>query len=96
MLRLAEQRYWRPQVSATFHGRDIFAPVAGHLTLGLDPRQLGPRVHDWVKLAVAVPVQTDDSFIGEVEYVDAFGNLISNIPEAWMRRWQDAHATHHH
>ena len=89
VLRVAEQRYWRPQVSATFHGRDIFAPVAGHLTLGLDPRQLGPRAHEWVKLVAAVPVQADDSLIGEVVYVDPFGNLITNIPEAWMRRWQD-------
>jgi S-adenosylmethionine hydrolase len=43
VIRLAEPAYWRQPVSATFHGRDIFAPVAGHLSLGLDPRQTRPR-----------------------------------------------------
>lgn len=89
VIRLAEPRYWRPQVSTTFHGRDIFAPVAGHLTLGVDPRQLGPRVHDWVKLATAVPVQAGESILGEVVFIDKFGNLITNIPEAWCRQGPD-------
>src|SRR5689334_23663128 len=40
--RLAERRFWRPEVSATFHGRDILAPVAGHLSLGVAPADLGP------------------------------------------------------
>jgi S-adenosylmethionine hydrolase len=89
VVRVTEQRYWRQRVSATFHGRDIFAPVAGHLSLGLDPRQLGPRAHDWVKLAAPVPVQADDSIVGEVVFIDRFGNLITNIPEAWCQLGPD-------
>src|SRR5438067_9657108 len=49
VIRLAEPRYWRQPVSATFHGRDILAPVAGHLSLGLDPGLLGPAVTKWVR-----------------------------------------------
>src|SRR5436189_5046159 len=44
VIRLAEPRYWRQPVSPTFHGRDILAPVAGHLAGGLEPRLLGPAV----------------------------------------------------
>src|SRR5262245_2557855 len=45
--RLTKKQYWRPEVSATFHGRDILAPVAGHLTLGVAPALLGPKVGTW-------------------------------------------------
>ncbi len=89
VLRVTEPRYWRQPVSATFHGRDIFAPVAGHLTLGLDPRQLGPRAHDWARLPTAVPVRTEHGIVGEVVFIDRFGNLITNIPEAWLPRGSD-------
>ena len=53
VFRVEQRRYWRPEVSATFHGRDIFAPVTGHLTLGVKPAELGPPVTDWVRLASA-------------------------------------------
>jgi S-adenosylmethionine hydrolase len=80
VIRLGEQRFWRSKVSATFHGRDIFAPVAANLSLGLDPRQLGPIVSDWVSLERPLPHRTPQGVSGEVIYVDAFGNLITNIP----------------
>jgi S-adenosylmethionine hydrolase len=79
VIRLTEPRYWRPTVSATFHGRDILAPVAGHLSLGLSPSLLGPRVRDWVRLEMAAPVREGDAIMGEVIFVDHFGNLITNI-----------------
>ena len=76
---LAEPAYWRQPVSATFHGRDIMAPVAAHLSLGLDPRKLGPVLEqlmpfEWPQ-AVSSPVRIDGAVIG----VDSFGNLITNI-----------------
>jgi S-adenosylmethionine hydrolase len=71
---------WHTPVSDTFHGRDIFAPVAGHLSLGLKPAKLGPVVKDWIKLAIPKPEQTAKGIRGEVIYVDSFGNLITNIP----------------
>jgi S-adenosylmethionine hydrolase len=80
VIRLAEQRFWRSRISPTFHGRDIFAPVAANLSLGLDPRELGPIVSDWVRLDRPAPRQNPQGIAGEVLYVDHFGNLISNIP----------------
>lgn len=78
--RLAEPRYWLAQVSATFHGRDIFAPAAAHLSLGVEAHLLGPPAADWTELPLPRPVQSGDRLLGEVVFVDDFGNLISNIP----------------
>src|SRR5437879_6459183 len=51
-IRLTESDYWRQPVSATFHGRDIFAPVAAHLSLGAEATSLGTPVGDWTRLEV--------------------------------------------
>jgi S-adenosyl-L-methionine hydrolase (adenosine-forming) len=80
VIRLTEKRFWRSRVSATFHGRDIFAPVAANLSLGLDPRELGPIVADWVRLDRPTPRQVANGIAGEVLFVDRYGNLITNIP----------------
>jgi S-adenosylmethionine hydrolase len=80
VLQLTDRRFWRHTVSATFHGRDIFSPVAANLSLGLDPRKLGPPVTTWVRLQRPVPTRGPEGIIGEVIFVDHFGNLISNIP----------------
>jgi hypothetical protein len=86
VIRLTEKRFWRTRVSATFHGRDIFAPVAANLSLGLDPRELGPVVSDWVRLERPVPQQLANGVAGEVLFVDRFGNLITNIPGSALTR----------
>jgi S-adenosylmethionine hydrolase len=78
--RLAEPVYWRHPVSATFHGRDILAPVAGHLSRGVDPAALGPLVTDWVRLPGRPPNVRPGEIRGEVVFVDHFGNLITNVP----------------
>jgi hypothetical protein len=72
-------RYFRDYVSATFHGRDIFAPVAAHLSLGLKPRLLGPQVREVVRLKIPEPLFRKGVLRGEVLYSDRFGNLITNI-----------------
>lgn len=72
--------YFRHPVSMTFHDRDIFAPVAAHLTLGVDVGELGRPVSDPVPLAEAAPRRVADRVIeGTVVHVDRFGNLITNI-----------------
>jgi S-adenosylmethionine hydrolase len=78
--RLADPRYWRPSVSSTFHGRDVFAPVAAHLSLGLDPAAVGPEMSALVELPTHSAVTFGDRWQGEVQFVDEFGNLITNIP----------------
>ena len=70
--------------SATFHGRDIFAPAAAHLARGDALEALGPAVHDPEILPTPVPERTPGGVRGEVIHVDQFGNLISNIPEDWL------------
>jgi S-adenosylmethionine hydrolase len=87
VFRLAERRFWREPVSDTFHGRDVLAPAAGHLSLGVEPRALGPRVERWVRLALPEPRAEMNGIAGEVVFVDGFGNLLTNIPaEAWEQR----------
>lgn len=79
LLQLVDPRYWLPQVSNTFHGRDIMAPVAAHLSLGLDPDLLGipqkyPAVLSWHEVKIS-----EKKIEGEVLEIDSFGNLITNI-----------------
>jgi S-adenosylmethionine hydrolase len=78
--RLTERRWWRPEVSATFHGRDILAPAAGHLSRGVGPDQLGPLVTSWVDFALPAPRLAPERWDGEVLFVDDFGNLLTNLP----------------
>jgi S-adenosylmethionine hydrolase len=80
--RLTEPRFWRPTVSATFHGRDILAPAAGHLAAGADPADLGPAVTEWQRLAVPEAREEEGGWRGEVLFVDHFGNLLTNLPPA--------------
>jgi S-adenosyl-L-methionine hydrolase (adenosine-forming) len=77
--------YFRSPVSATFHGRDIFAPVAAHLSLGVDLDRLGSRITDPVSLAFPVPLIAPEAIQGEIIYVDRFGNLVSNLRVAEIR-----------
>ncbi len=69
-----------PEVSRTFHGRDVFAPVAARLAEGLDPSEVGPEVRD----PVLLPLPEDRPLAagrvaGEVVHVDRFGNLVTNL-----------------
>jgi len=76
---LSEKRFHLSEVSPTFHGRDIFAPVAGHLTLGISPKAFGKRIDSWKRLEFPRPVFKEKRLKGEVIHIDSFGNLITNI-----------------
>jgi hypothetical protein len=79
-VRLIENmEYVRQPVSQTFHGRDIFAPVAAHLSRGVAPDRLGRRIDSIVELTVPEPHSSPSGVRGEVIYVDHFGNLFTNI-----------------
>ena len=80
---LTNPTYWRtPQPSSTFHGRDIFAPVGAHLALGVPLEQLGLAISpvSLVQLPIPECTQTSAGVEGCIQYVDRFGNLITNIP----------------
>jgi S-adenosylmethionine hydrolase len=83
---LTERKYWRAEISNTFHGRDILAPVAAHLSRDVDAAKLGPVVSRWESLEKQPASGLPDGVSGEVIFVDNFGNLISNIPAAQVKR----------
>ena len=85
VIRLEERQFWYETVSATFHGRDILAPVAAHLSLGVAPEELGPQVKEWVDLNIPSARADGKGLSGEVIFIDDFGNLISNIPVEGLR-----------
>ena len=77
---ITNKEYWRHPVSATFHGRDIFAPVAAHLSLDIPIREFGEPVDSLNAFAIPVPFKdiTGHS-IGQIIHIDRFGNLITNL-----------------
>ncbi len=77
---IQNQNYMFSNISKTFHGRDIFAPVAAYLSKGLSISDLGPRISDFDKGNIASPEIHSEKIIGTFIYIDHFGNLISNIP----------------
>jgi S-adenosylmethionine hydrolase len=76
---LDEPRFWLPRVSNTFHGRDIMAPVAARLGLGLSPDELGRPLDSLKSLAWPEAEKVANRITGEVVEVDSFGNLVTNI-----------------
>jgi S-adenosylmethionine hydrolase len=80
-------RFFHQPVSRTFHGRDIFAPVAAHLADGLAAGEFGNRIGDPVRLGFAKPARTGPkTWAGTILKVDHFGNLITNLDsETWQR-----------
>ena len=82
---LTNLRYRLNPVSSTFHGRDVFAPAAAHLSRGVSPQRLGGRVEDVVWLPLPEPTRAGDAVEGEVIYTDRFGNLVTNIRSADLK-----------
>ena len=76
---------WRDTVASTFHARDIFAPVAARLANYERPDRLGSLVHDPVRVDRPSACPDGPNIRGEVLHVDAFGNLITNIPAALVQ-----------
>lgn len=76
---LDKPAYWWPRVSATFHGRDVFAPVAAHLANGVKPNALGTPIAAMVRLPWPQPRRCGKDIVGEVIHVDRFGNVITNL-----------------
>lgn len=80
---ITEPRYTAADRSSTFHGRDIFAPAAGHLAAGVALDALGPTVKDPLALKIALPTRGAAELRGRIAHVDRFGNLISDLPGDW-------------
>lgn len=87
VVELTNPDYWRtPQLSRTFHGRDIFAPVGANLASGVPLTQLGKEIDpgSLISLDIRAYHETTTSAVGCIQYIDHFGNLVSNIPGSYV------------
>ncbi|MCC6350157.1 MAG: SAM-dependent chlorinase/fluorinase [Candidatus Eisenbacteria bacterium] len=82
---LLEERWFRRPVSRTFHGRDVFAPVAAHLALGAPLAGFGPRVTDPVRLRQPHPRRDGDAIEGRIVFIDRFGNALTDLTDQALR-----------
>ena len=77
---ITDPRFWRHPVSPTFHGRDVFAPVAAGLSLGISLYEFGEKINSLHVLPVPKPsLDPDGNLVGQIIHIDRFGNLIANI-----------------
>lgn len=85
--RSAFYRTTNPSISPTFHGRDIFGPIAAHLAAGIDPEQLGSATDELMTLPMSTPRQVGQALVGEVQHIDHFGNVVTNLTPALLDAW---------
>ena len=89
---LSRSEFFLFEVSNTFHGRDVFAPAAAHLSTGVSLEEFGPRVDDLAAFPIPQALAEDESIEGEVVYVDRFGNLVTNIAHNQLESWRNKSA----
>lgn len=82
---LNNPKYWLHKISRTFHGRDIFAPVAAHLANGAPLSALGPRFTDPVHIELPHPERVTNGWIAHVTVIDVFGNLTTDLPASMLQ-----------
>jgi len=84
---LTRDRYFRNPVSQTFHGRDVFAPVAAHLARSLKPEEIGEEIGDYVRFEIPRPrlVEPQGVIEGRIIHIDHFGNCVTNFTEADLK-----------
>lgn len=85
IIELSNDIYHLKPISATFHGRDIFAPVAAYFSLGIPPPDFGPALTDFQRLPWPKLKTSDHAIEGEIIYIDAFGNLVTNVEERALK-----------
>ena len=79
---ITNEKYFRASVSATFHGRDVFAPAAAALSAGLDHMELGVEIHDYARLASLSPKRLRNGNLrARIIHIDRFGNCITNLTQ---------------
>jgi S-adenosyl-L-methionine hydrolase (adenosine-forming) len=85
-INLTNTKFHLPQKSLTFHGRDIFAPVAAHLSMKIELEELGEiiKIENLIKLENYSALADDNIIIGKIIHTDTYGNLITDIPADWV------------
>ncbi len=79
VVELTQRKYQLPNPSSTFHGRDIFASVAAHLAKGIPLARLGTKQNNWIWREIPKAYKTHQGWVGQVLWVDHFGNLVTNL-----------------
>jgi S-adenosylmethionine hydrolase len=80
---VSAERYFRKPVSQTFHGRDVFAPVAAHLAHGVPPSRFGKTIDDYLRPVFEKPQQTGKrAWSGRILKIDHYGNIVTNFHSA--------------
>ncbi|MEA2626300.1 MAG: hypothetical protein QOD06_2345 [Candidatus Binatota bacterium] len=90
VVHLDRSSWFRESGSRTFHGRDVFAPVAGHLAAGTPAAELGSEIEEYEHVVLPVPRSIDGAVEGQVIHVDRFGNLISNLRQEDLAAFRDS------
>lgn len=99
---LTNEKFFRRPVSRTFHGRDVFAPVAGHLSKGIAAKDLGRQTKEFVRFEISKPRRISaDEIEAEITHIDRFGNLITNLkaedlPENFVLKVNEKRIVKHH
>lgn len=77
---LTNEKFFAENISRTFHGRDVFAPVAAHLSNGINPFEFGVQIDEFIRLNETKPFENESGeIVGEIIHIDKFGNLITNL-----------------
>jgi len=85
IFKITNPKFMLPNVSNTFHGRDIFAPAAAHLSKGVQPSEFGPEIKRISETPFARIVRENNMILGEVLHTDRFGNLITSFPQELLQ-----------
>jgi len=85
-VKIENRKYMLPEISDTFHGRDIFAPAAAHLMNGVPMKEFGPKLDKLVATDVPQPFIENDVIRGRVVYIDHFGNAWTNVSLGFLKR----------
>jgi S-adenosylmethionine hydrolase len=86
---ITNRRFMLPRISSTFHGRDVFAPAAAFLSMGVKPSEFGPEIREIVTPKFTEVVEEGGRLIGEVVHVDSFGNIITNFTAEHVKGVKD-------
>jgi len=92
---IARERLGGREISSTFHGRDVFAPVAARLAAGATPEEFGARVEAYKRMAFPMVEVSGDALHGRVIHIDRYGNLVTNISAATLRGFIGGDAPDH-
>jgi S-adenosylmethionine hydrolase len=90
IIHLDKRNYWLPKISNVFHGRDIFAPCAAHLALGVALQEMGTIITDPIRLSIPQPKPIESGgWYGQIIHIDHFGNLSTNLRAEQLKNEKD-------